>query len=149
MPYLEWLEQTVRDRIRSGAIGRPVFARLHLELTADHGLLLPYAAAGLDMVTQWLGSSVHRVYAQGGVRQGFISLLVEYGRGQTAFVDAAVNAAGEGEARLLLVGQHGTLRFDDLPEPEQIRTRPARGGHWIPEMERSLAEDRPRTIAKE
>jgi hypothetical protein len=149
MPYLEWLEQTVHDRIRSGSIGRPVFARLHLELSADHGLLMPYAAAGLEVVTQWLGSSVDRVYARGGVRQGFISLMVEFGQGQTAFVDAAVNAAGEGEARLLLVGQRGTLRLDDLPEPDQIRGQPVRGGHWIAEMERSLAEGRPRAVAKE
>lgn len=137
MKYLAWLEETVGARLRGGAIGKPVFVRANLQLSADHGHLVPLAAAALDTASQWIGAAVRSIYAQGGIRQGFVSLLVEFAGGQSALVTAELAHSGA-ETQLLIVGQHGTLRFDDFPEPLQIGTAAPSGGRWRQAIEASL-----------
>lgn len=139
MKYLAWLEETLGAKLRAGAIGKPVFVRANLQLIADHGHLIPLAASALDTAAKWIGSPVRRVYAQGGTRQGFVSLLVEFASGQSALLAAELTQQAPAEAELLVVGQHGTLRFDDFPEPLQLGNTPPAGGRWVSLIESSLA----------
>ena len=113
--YLKWLEKTVEEKLAADAIGRPLFVRLVLALTSDHGLLEQMLADAGELSGRWLRSKSLRVDRLGEAREGYLSALVEYGGGQTALLAAEV-VRGEAEARVLVVGQHGTLRFDDFPE---------------------------------
>ena len=117
MNYLGWMERAVGERLPE--IGQPVFARLCLELTADHGRLAGLAKSGLETVGRWMASGVRSVHEAGGARQGFVSLLAEFANGQTALVSAE-SAHQEPSVQVLIVGRHGTLRWDDFPQPSQL-----------------------------
>jgi len=141
MTYLQWLDQTIAARVQSGALGTAVFARVDLELSADHGLLAPIAAAAVASAVRWLGGSARSLYAQGGVRQGMISVLVVTSSGATALISAAPSY-GEASAHVLVTGQHGTLRWDDLPDPALLAARPETAGPWQAWIENSLSAGR-------
>jgi len=73
-----------------------------------------------------------------------VSLQVEFAQGQTALVRAELTHGGESSVQLLCVGQHGTLRFDDFPDPALLMQpilapKPGYRGY----IERSLASGRP------
>jgi hypothetical protein len=150
MRYLSWLDKAVAAQLSGDQIGRPVFVRAHLELTADHGLLISISEAGIAMVQRWLRASVRSIYALGGVKYGTVSLQVEFAQGQTALVSAELNHGDERSVQVLCVGQHGTLRFDDFPDPvlltQPIETTEPRYHRHI---ERSLASGRPVHVAEE
>ena len=123
MRYFAWLEKTVGAKLAAGAIGRPVFIRAHLELSADHGLLIPVTEAVLAITRRWMGSAagVRGIYALGGVKHGSVTLQVEFAQGQTALVSAEpVHPAAEPAVQILCTGQHGSLRFDDFPDPSAL-----------------------------
>ena len=150
MRYLSWLEKTVGDQLSGDQVGKPVFVRAHLELTADHGLLIPISEAGVSLARRWLGAGVRSIYALGGVQYGTLSLQVEFAQGQTALLSAELTHGGESSVQLLCVGQHGTLRFDDFPDPvllmQPIQTpKPGYRGY----IERSLASGRPVRAAED
>jgi hypothetical protein len=126
MRYLPWLEKTVGARLADrSSIGRPVFTRMHLELSADHGLLIPIAEAALVIAGRWIGggtgAGVRAIYALGGVKHGSVTLQVEFAQGQTALLSAEpVHPAAEAAVQVLCTGQHGTLRFEDYPDPAML-----------------------------
>lgn len=140
MDYLTWLEPVITARL--AAIGQPVFVRANLELTADHGLQAAVAAAGLEGAAKWIGSAPRSLYAQGGPKAGYVSLLVEFVNGATALISAEA-AHGEPAAHLLVTGQLGTLRYDDVPEPGQLRDAPAAGRDLTAWIGESLASGKP------
>ncbi len=120
MKYFEALDLLIGQRLENNAIGRVVFVRAHLQLTADHGLLAGIAAAGRELARKWTSGAVRSEYSQGGARQGFVSLLVDFEGGQAALVSAESTLGGEPSVQLLVTGQRGSLRFDDYPEPGQL-----------------------------
>jgi len=120
MQYLSWLEKTVASQLSSDPIGKPVFIRAHLELTADHGLLIALSEAGLSLIQRWLSATVRSIYALGGVKYGTVSLQAEFAQGQTALVSTELTHGGEASVQMLCVGQHGTLRFEDFPDPAHL-----------------------------
>ena len=142
MRYLAWLEKTIASQLSN--IGNPVFVRAHLELTADHGLLTPVSEAALAMTQRWFGTSVRSIYALGGARFGTVSLQVEFAEGQTALVSAELAYGAESSVQVLCVGQHGTFRFDDFPDPALLvqpieLPKPRYNGY----IERSLTAGKP------
>jgi hypothetical protein len=148
--YFSWLEKTVGAQLSGDQVGKPVFVRAHLELTADHGLLIPISEAGVAIARRWLGAGVRSIYALGGVQYGTVSLQVEFVQGQTALVSAELTHGGESSIQLLCVGQHGTLHFDDFPDPAMLMQpieppKPGYRGY----IERSLASGRPVRAAEE
>lgn len=147
--YWKWLDQTIAARIDSGEIGKPLFVRADLQLTADHGHLLGAAGAVLESVTRWFQSGVDRVYAHGGVRQGFLSLMVEFSGGQTALLSAETTRSGDPSALVLVLGQYGSIRLDDYPEPEQLGDAARANPAIVAAIERSLDSGRPAGFAKE
>jgi hypothetical protein len=106
--YLSWLEKTVASQLSN--VGKPVFVRVHLELTADHGLLIPISEAALAVTQRWFSAGVRNIYALGGAKFGTVSLQVEFAEGQTALVSAELAHGSESSVQVLCVGQHLALR---------------------------------------
>jgi hypothetical protein len=145
--YLAWLEAAAGAQLARGAVGKVVFVRAFLQITADHGLLAPVAAAQVETAARWAGSEVARVYTQGGERRGFVSVLAELADGQTALVSAELTHGADASAELLIVGQRGTLRFQDQPEPERLlELAPAAGRALAGALARSLQSGRPAQV---
>ncbi len=144
MHYFSWLERTIETALAGSQIGRTVFVRAHLELTADHGLLIPICEAGLSIAGRWVGADVRRIYALGGVKHGSVSLQVQFADGQTSLLSAELTHGGEPVVHLLIAGQQGALRFDDFPEPRLLvqTIGPSTPG-YRGAIERSLASGKP------
>lgn len=143
MHYLSWLEPVIATRTAvGGPIGPVVFVRANFELTADHGLLIRVAAAGLESAARWIASEPKNLYSQGGVKSGYITLTVEFVNGASALI-AAEAAHSEPAVQLLLVGRNGTLRYDDFPAPEQLRESPTASPASIAWIEDSLRAAKP------
>ena len=119
--YLDWLEQTLRTKLTGNPIGEPVALRAYLQLTSDHGLLTPTAAAGVVLAQRWFGASPLSIYAQGGAEFGYVSILAKFAQGQTALISSDLVRSGAepcGEsptATLVLIGNHGSMQFSDSP----------------------------------
>ncbi len=117
MAYLEWLEQTLTEKLAEEPIGRPVALRAYLQLTHDHGRLIPVLAAATAAAQRWLSADVPRIYAQGGVSDGALSILAAFPNGATAMISSELarpqpDGCGEPLAiTLLLVGNRGTMQF--------------------------------------
>lgn len=124
--YLDWIDKTVSARLQGDAIGKPVFVRLFLQLGADHGVLEPLLGAAIRPVSKWMGATTARLRVQGGAKFGYVSGHFEMSGGQSALI--AVEAApGEPSCQLLVIGQHGSLKFDDYPDPIPSVPAPAPG----------------------
>lgn len=133
------LEQAVSRALASKRIGIPVAARGFFQVSPDHGALLAVLESAVAASAVWFGSGVRRVYALGGARHGEITVTVEFAAGQTALVSAAVLRDPAPLADLLLLGNRGTLRFQ---EPAALRPE---GAHPAlrAAIERSLASGQP------
>lgn len=116
MAYLTGLRGAVQDALTAKRIGSPVSLRALLLVSPDHGLLLPTLAEILTVCTQWFSAPPARLYALGGVRDGVITALAEFPAGQTALVTAATLHDPTPLADLLVIGNRGTLRYQDHPE---------------------------------
>ena len=119
MAYLTWLAESVRLKLQAKAIGQPVALRAHFELSGDHGLLTPTTATGVSLAVEWFESNELSLYAQGGASQGYVNVLARFDGGQTALLGSALTQTGDlarpPSVMLLLVGNLGTMRFEDEP----------------------------------
>ncbi len=152
--YLDWLEQTLRTKLTSNPIGEPVALRAYLQLTSDHGLLTPTAAAAVVMAQRWFGAPPLSLYAQGGADLGYVSILAKFAKGQTALISSdLVRSSAEPRAEfpaatLLLIGNHGSMQFSDSPGSDGLpvdltppNNAPQR--HLLRLIQESLREGRP------
>ena len=119
MAYLTWLAESVRLKLQAKAIGEPVALRGHFELSGDHGLLTPTTATGVSLAVGWFESNELSLYAQGGASQGYVNVLARFDGGQTALLGSALTQTSDiarpPSVMLLLVGNLGTMRFEDEP----------------------------------
>ena len=113
--YLTWLEQSVTARLTE--VAPVVFVRAHLQWTADAGRLEAISEAGCAMAGRWVNAKPAR---RDAMRGGGLQVLLEFERGQTAMVSSELALNVEPQTQILIVGQHGTVRFDDFPEPEWL-----------------------------
>ena len=118
--YIDWLTESLRAKLAEQAVGEPVALRGYFQIADDHGLLISTLAAAVAMAETWFDSRGPTVYAQGGVEQGSISVLATFPNGRTAVLssDLVRESAGDGEGpsvTLLLIGNHGTMQFNDRP----------------------------------
>lgn len=109
---IEQFGQGVARVIADGRIGRPVAARLHAFLSADHGELAQRAADALDLASLWLGDKPVRVEARGSIAEGQFALLAEYANGQNALVVTHLLRDGEPHVDFSVFGTHGTMEHD-------------------------------------
>ena len=115
---MKWLEESLTEKLAEKPIGEPVALRAYLELSGDHGHLVPTAASTAAIASRWFGAGLPTVYAQGGVDQGYVSITASYPSGQTALIVAESRRGDTAEpsaARLLLIGNKGSIEFADLP----------------------------------
>lgn len=144
MSYIEWLENSLTDKLQEQPVGEPVALRAYLELSDDHGHLVPTAGAMASVAGAWFGAGLPKVYALGGADQGYVSVTATYPGGQTALIVAESLSAAAGErpsVRLLLIGNHGTMEFADSPGADfrmVDRTPPA--GASSEALSRAIAE---------
>lgn len=139
------LEKAVAGAIAQKRIGSPVSLRAFFHLSADHGKMMPALGEALAAAERWLGSPPVRVYALGGVRTGEITAMVEYAGGQTALVSVGVLRNPAPASNLILIGNRGTLRFEDDSELGE----PGAGSRKLVEaVERSLAAQNPVEVDK-
>ena len=118
--YWTWLDQTIAERLNGGAIGRPVFLRATLQLTHDHGLLTPVLAGAVTTAAGWMNAGVTRLFVRGSVRDGGLSAMVEFSNGQSALISSHALLEPQPSVGVLILGQNGSVKFDDLPEPSQL-----------------------------
>ena len=154
MPYLSWLEKALAAKLAEQPIGTPVALRAYLQLTSDHGLLVAHAAGMTALAERWFGANVASIYSQGSAESGYLSLLVQFAAGQTALVVSelvrpARDGAGERPfTKLLVVGNHGTIEFEDAPGSDGLPVDVAspdgpREREISREVERSLRSGQP------
>src|SRR5262245_45571344 len=122
MAYLDQLEKWIASGLAQKPVGEPVAVRAFYQLTADHGLLLPMLAAATSMTATWFSSQPVRLYALGGAQTGYISVLAEFARGQTAILTVESLQQRRPAVSVLVIGNHGTLRHEDSPELTGIDT---------------------------
>jgi hypothetical protein len=114
MKYLAWLDKTLSVKLRDQPIGRPVFLRAFMQLTADHGRLREVADQALVLAASWMGDSIAETVWQGGAKEGYISAMARFRSGQTALISSELTHGEEPAVQLLFLGQHGSLRFEDV-----------------------------------
>ena len=140
MAYFPWLAKAVKSALSQNRIGTPVALRASFHLTPDHGRLLPILAEAVTTASGWFAGEPTRIYALGGIQTGEITVMVEFARGETALVSTAVLRIPVPLADLLLIGNRGTLRFEDAPaagiNPKLLKA-----------IEQSLAARSPVTLA--
>ena len=121
MSYITRLRQALSTEIASGRLGTPVFARLSLAVSADHGHLLELAAQGVQLSSDVLGAQVEAILAAGSVEAGHLSVQVDFAGGKSALV--SISAPGESAPwlDLFVLGTRGSLSHappDDLLSDE-------------------------------
>ena len=114
MKYLAWLDKTLTAKLAEQPIGRPVFLRATLQLTADHGLLRTVAEETIRLAAGWMKAGVSSAHWQGGAADGHVAAMVAFAEGQSALVSSELTRGEEPAVELLLMGQHGSLRFTDV-----------------------------------
>ena len=158
MPYLTWLEDALAAKLAEQPIGTPVALRAYLQLGSDHGLLISQVAGMAALAERWLGSKATSFYSQGSAESGYVSLLVQFAAGETALVvSELVRPARDGAderpfVKLLVVGNHGTIEFEDAPGSDGLPVDVAppdgpRERELSREVERSLRSGQPAAAA--
>jgi hypothetical protein len=116
MAYLDRLEKWIASGLAEKPVGEPVAVRAFCQLTGDHGLLLPTLAAVTSITATWFSSRPVRLYALGGADVGYASVLAEFAGGQTAILTVETLQRGRPSVTILMIGNHGTIRYEDSPE---------------------------------
>ena len=112
MTYLTRLTAAIKRELEQGRLGTPVYVRLVIVASSDHGHLVPNSVAGMQLVQELLGPPIEEVFAAGSVESGNLSLQLHLAGGRTGQVISILRREGSPGADLLLVGNHGTLRHD-------------------------------------
>lgn len=154
MPYLSWLEDALAAKLAGQPIGTPVALRAYLQLSSDHGLLISQAVGMTALAERWFSGKAASIYSQGSAEAGYVSLLVQFAAGETALVVSELVRPARGGAgerplvKLLVVGNHGTIEFEDAPGPDGLPVDVAspdgpRERELSREVERSLRSGQP------
>ena len=112
MTYLTRLTAAIKRELEQGRLGTPVYVRLVIVASPDHGHLVPVSAAGMQVVQELLGPAIDEIFVVGSVESGNLSLQLHLEGGRTGQVVVILKREGLPGADLLLVGNHGTLRHD-------------------------------------
>lgn len=109
MSYVTRLREAVKTEIASGRLGTPVFARLGLAVSADHGHLLELAAQSIELCGDLLGVPVGTIRAAGSLEKGHVSVQVDLAAGKSALVSASALNESPRWFDLFLLGNHGSV----------------------------------------
>lgn len=112
MTYLTRLTEAIKNELAQGRLGTPVYVRIVIVASSDHGHLVPVSVAGIQVVQELLGPAIDEIFVAGSVESGTLSLQLYLQGGRTGQVVVILKREGAPGADLLLVGNHGTLRHD-------------------------------------
>jgi hypothetical protein len=112
MTYLTRLTAAIKKELEQGRLGTPVYVRLVIVASSDHGHLVPVSVAGIQLIQELLGPAIDEIFVAGSVESGNLSLQLHLEGGRTGQVVVILKREGPPGADLLLVGNHGTLRHD-------------------------------------
>lgn len=112
MIYLAGVRKAIKKELEQGRLGTPVFARLVMVVSSDHGHLLPVCAMASEMIEEFLGQSIQTIFARGSIESGSISVQLHLGAIQTGQAIVTLKRGVLPGVDLLLVGDRGTLRHD-------------------------------------
>ena len=112
MTYLTRLTAAIKKELEQGRLGTPVYVRLVIVASSDHGHLVPVSVAGIQLIQELLGPAIDEIFVAGSVESGNLSLQLHLEGGRTGQVVVILKREGAPGADLLLVGNHGTLRHD-------------------------------------
>jgi len=106
------LNRTVQAALASKRLGTPVFVRYFVQSREDGNAVLARLARMTKSVREWFAQPIARIYALGAVKDGNVTLTIEFEQGATALVSwAAGTPRGDG-IDLMLIGNHGALYHD-------------------------------------
>ena len=105
------LKTAVFQEISSGRLGEPVFARLILVVSSDHGHLIPLSEQAVGFIQELLQFQVEAVLTRGSQESGSLTVQLDLEGGRSALAVVAIRREEEPQLDLLLVGNHGTLRY--------------------------------------
>ena len=112
MTYLTRLTEAIKNELAQGRLGTPVYVRIVIVASSDHGHLVPVSVAGIQVIQELLGPAIDEIFVAGSVESGTLSLQLHLQGGRTGQVVVILKREGAPGADLLLVGNHGTLRHD-------------------------------------
>ena len=114
---LDRLYAAARTAIAEGRVGRPVFLRCFVQVPPGEGGLQEALQDALGVASGLLDGAIARVFALGGLKTGQVSVSLEFSEGQRALIAACAAGAAPGRLEWLLLGNKGSLCFEDeLPQ---------------------------------
>jgi hypothetical protein len=150
---LEELERAVGAVVAGKRIGRPVFVRYTLPGAGKGRQRVARLARMMQAGGQWMGQAPARLYAVGSLKDGAISLTVQFRDGASALL-SVVRGKGHGDGvDLLVIGNHGALHYDSATAAGWDATATHRRGEpdakLVAAIERALRSGRPETLDRE
>lgn len=112
MSNLANLHRAVQATLTSKRLGQPVFVRYLWHSLDKPETVLPRLAQLADTVTAWLGQTLERVYAVGGIASGQVSLTLGYREGGSALVSWARSPTPGDGVDLMVLGNRGAIYHD-------------------------------------
>jgi len=107
----------VRSVLRAKRIGTPVSVRIVDHTISDSDRLGPTLGRSLEAACRWLDADVCRLVALGDLHSGPVSVLMEFGEGQTALVSVGTRARRAPLLEVVVVGNRGVLSWEPGPGP--------------------------------
>jgi predicted dehydrogenase len=144
------IHRAVAATLASKRLGTPVFVRYLFHAQAHAGNVLPRLAHVVEVLREWFGQPLERLYALGSVTARHITLTLEFRGSGTALVSWA--GSGGSGLDLTVLGNHGALYHDvgagNLWEPLEAGAEPAVDKDLASLIERALQSGRPEAGGK-
>lgn len=112
MTSVENLHRTIQQNIAGKRVGTPVFVRYFVQSRDDANAVLPRLARITKSVRDWFAQPIARVHGLGAVKDGQVTLTIEFEQGATALVSWASGAPRGDGIDLMVIGNHGVIYHD-------------------------------------
>ena len=138
------LHRAVQTTLATRQLGTPVFVRYLYHHQGSADAVLARLTHTVGVVRDWLGQTLQRVYAMGGVKERHITLTLECQTGATALISWIGTPGG---IDLTVVGNHGAIYHDLGSANAWVESQPAPDPAPDKDLqaliERALASGRP------
>lgn len=150
---LDALERTVEGVLADKRLGRPVFVRYTLPQTRKARQSIAQLARMTQAVRVWVGQPLARLYAVGSLKEGPVSLTVQFRDGATALVSIVRGESHGDGVDLLVIGNHGSLHYDSSTAPAWdggvVHPKGEPEAKLMSVIERALRSGRPEALDRE
>jgi hypothetical protein len=151
MTSLADLHRAVQSTLSSKRLGRPVFVRYTLQGLDKPETIVPRLAQLTAVVRDWLEQPLDRVYANGTVAGGQVTLTLQFREGGTAQISFAQGQPRGLGVDLMVLGNHGAIYHDSgsanlWDEPATPLAEPP-DANLQSVIERALKSGKPEAVA--